>query len=195
MKVPLRFQITEFDCGTVALLNAFSFLFDREELPAELVRSISLYTLDCYGEDGNMGDGGTSREAINMLTSWITHYAKSKNFGVDCERFVKDDVDVNLIRKCIEKKGVVYLRTYQDCEHYVIVTDIDDEYVYIFDPYYLDETYYDDSKEVKIIFDKPFDYNRIVKLSRLNNHQQKDFALGPIEKRECVLITRTNKKH
>ena len=54
MKVPLRFQITEYDCGTVSLLNAFSYLFDREELPALLVKQINKYTLDCYDENGNL---------------------------------------------------------------------------------------------------------------------------------------------
>lgn len=61
MKVPLRFQITEFDCGTASLLNAFSYLFDRKEIPAELVKVIYSYTLDCYDEYGNIGQGGTSR--------------------------------------------------------------------------------------------------------------------------------------
>ena len=50
MKIPLRFQITEFDCGTVSLQNAISYLFEREDIPAELIRAISLYTLDCYDE-------------------------------------------------------------------------------------------------------------------------------------------------
>ena len=53
MKIPLRFQITEFDCGTVALQNAISYLFDRENVPAELVRAISIYTVNCYDEKGN----------------------------------------------------------------------------------------------------------------------------------------------
>ena len=48
MKVPLRFQITEFDCGSVSLLNAFSYLFDRENIPALLVKEVHKYTLDCY---------------------------------------------------------------------------------------------------------------------------------------------------
>ena len=60
MKVPLRFQVTEFDCGTISLLNAFSFLFEREEIPAALVKSIHKYTLDCYDEEGNIGQGGRS---------------------------------------------------------------------------------------------------------------------------------------
>lgn len=50
MKIPLRFQITEFDCGTVALQNAVSYLFKRENVTAEVIKTISLYTLDCYDE-------------------------------------------------------------------------------------------------------------------------------------------------
>ena len=60
MKVPLRYQVTESDCGTVSLLNAFSYLFERKDIPAELVRAIHIYTLDCYDEKGNLGNGGTS---------------------------------------------------------------------------------------------------------------------------------------
>lgn len=67
MKIPLRFQVTEFDCGTVSLLNAFSYLFEREEIPALLVKSIFKYTLDCYDDKGNLGQGGTSREAIKKI--------------------------------------------------------------------------------------------------------------------------------
>ena len=55
MKVPLRFQITEFDCGTVSLLNAFSYLYEREQIPALLVKQIHKYTLDCYDENGYVG--------------------------------------------------------------------------------------------------------------------------------------------
>ena len=38
MKIPLRFQITEFDCGAVSLLNCLSFLYEREEIPAVLIK-------------------------------------------------------------------------------------------------------------------------------------------------------------
>lgn len=64
MKVPLRFQVTEFDCRTVARINGIIYLFDREEIPAELIKGISIYTLACYDEKGKLGNGGTSREAI-----------------------------------------------------------------------------------------------------------------------------------
>ena len=48
MKNPLRYQISEYDCGPTSLLNAISFLFEREEIPPEVIRNIMLYCLDCY---------------------------------------------------------------------------------------------------------------------------------------------------
>jgi len=188
MKVPLRFQITEFDCGTVALTNAVSYLFERDEIPAELIKEIATYTLDCYDDEGNIGEAGTSREAIEYLSKWITNYSKIKDFKIKCYYFENEKVNVELIKECIENKGVAFLRTYLDCEHYVIITDIDEEKAYIFDSYYLDSNYYDEDKKVKIIFDKPFNYNRVVSLKRLDTETSKDFSLGPIEKRECVCI-------
>lgn len=190
MKIPLRFQITEFDCGTLALQNAISFLYERETIPAELIRAVSTYTLDCYGEDGKLGDGGTSREAMNLMTTWIEGYAKRNLFDIHCERYINKDVTLDLIKRCLNNKGVVLIRTYQKGEHYVIATDIDDEYVYIWDSYYLDENYYDPDKKVTIVFDEPFNYNRKVLLDRFDSESKLDFALGPIEDRECVLFTR-----
>ncbi|MDD4547326.1 MAG: hypothetical protein PHI05_01100 [Bacilli bacterium] len=188
MKTPLRFQITEFDCGTIALLNAVSYLFNREEIPAELVRAINLYTLDCYDDKGNLGAGGTSRHAIDLLTHWITDFAKSKNFNIECERFEGADVTLDRLKGCLNKNGVVFIRCWQKCEHYVIITKIDDNYAYIFDSYYFDEQYYNKDREVTIVFDQPFLYNRVVTLNRLFSETKKDFALGDISKRECVLI-------
>ena len=191
MKIPLRFQITEFDCGTVSLQNAYSYLFERDEIPAELVKSIHRYTLDCYDEQGNLGQGGTSREAINKLTHWITRYANSKNFKVRCERLEKDEITLERMQECLKNNGCIFVRCWQTQEHYVIITKIDKRYAYIFDPYYLDKKEYDRDSQVKIILNKPFSHNRRVTLKRLFSDTKKDFALGEIERRECVLINRT----
>jgi len=194
MKIPLRFQITEFDCGTVSLLNAFSYLFDRNEIPAELVKAIHKYTLDCYDEKGNLGQGGTSREAVKKLTHWITKYANENNFGVECKRYEKEDVSLDKMINCLNNGGCVFLRCWQSCEHYVLITKIDKKHAYIFDPYYLDKKEYDKDSEVKIILNKPFTHNRKVLLKRLLSESKKDFSMGDFEKRECVLIKRNNKK-
>ena len=80
MKTPLRYQITEFDCGSVSLINCIVFLFERNEIPAELIKAISTYTLDCYDEFGNLGQKGTSREAVKYLSRWISDFSKRHQF-------------------------------------------------------------------------------------------------------------------
>ena len=58
MKNPLRYQLSEYDCGPTSMLNALAFLFEREDIPPEAVRNIMLYCLDCYGSDGVSGKSG-----------------------------------------------------------------------------------------------------------------------------------------
>ena len=52
MKNPLHYQFSEYDCGPTTMQNAISFLFEREEIPPEILRNIMLYCLDCYSSDG-----------------------------------------------------------------------------------------------------------------------------------------------
>lgn len=192
MKIPLRFQITEFDCGTVTLQNAISYLYERENIPAEIIRAISLYTLDCYDDKGNLGQGGTSKEAISMMTNWITNYTNSHDFKLQAEHFLAENVTIDLIRKKLTEKSCIVLRTYQDVEHYVLITNIDRDNVYLFDPYYLEEKYYGLDNSVEIIFDRPFEYNRKVSIERFDTETHKDFALGPMENRECLIFTKVD---
>ena len=42
MKIPLRYQMSEYDCGPTALLNAVSYLFPRREVPPEIIRCVML---------------------------------------------------------------------------------------------------------------------------------------------------------
>ena len=69
MHSPLRYQLTNYDCGPTTMLNAVSFLFDREDIPPEIVRNVMLYSLDCYSAEGAPGRAGTSRMAMRMSSS------------------------------------------------------------------------------------------------------------------------------
>ena len=189
MKIPLRFQVTEYDCGTVSLYNAISYLFDREEIPALLLKTIHKYTLDCYDDFGNPGQGGTSKESVKKIASFMTNYTNSNNFGIKCEKLDGIEVTIEKILNCIKEKGCAFVRVWLETEHYVIITNIKNDKVYIFDPYYLDKNNYKD-RQVKIILNKPFTHNRIVSLKRLFSNSTKDFSLGPINNRECVLMSK-----
>ncbi len=196
MKVPLRFQITEYDCGTVSLLNALSYLFERENMPLELVKEIYKYTISCHTEDGVLGKSGKQKENIKNLIKWATDLTKKKDYGVKFTRCEQREVNIENIRSCIKNKGVVYAKTYR-ChdisEHYVIITSLDESNAYVFDPYFLDERHYDMDSDVSFIFDEPFRYNRIVKLERLLSNTKKDLSLGRTDVRECILIERVKK--
>lgn len=189
MKTPLRFQVTEYDCGTVSLYNAISYLFDREEIPAQLLKTIHEYTLDCYDKNGNPGQGGTSNEAVGKIAEFMTNYTNDNDFGMKCEKLDGSEITLDKIVDCIKKKGCAFVRVWLESGHYVIITNIKNDKVYIFDPYYLDKNKYND-KEVKIVTNKPFTHNRVVSLKRLFSETDKDFAFGAINKRECVLMNR-----
>ena len=190
MKVPLRFQVTEYDCGTTSLINALAFLFDREELPVPLLKAIYKYTLDAEGESGIVGEAGTSREAIEKLSHWIKRYTTNNEFYLSCIVLEKDEVTQERIRECLEAGGCVLARCYQEVQHYVLITDMDDTFAYIFDPYYLEEDYYINDSQVAIVLNQSFTHNRVVKIGRLFNESGRDFSLMEVENREVVLLNR-----
>ena len=68
MKVPLRYQNTEYDCGTTTFINALAYLYDREEFPVSLLKAIYRFTLDVAGEDGVVGD-----DEVAIVLGSFTH--------------------------------------------------------------------------------------------------------------------------
>ena len=79
MKNPLRYQLSEYDCGPTSMLNALAFLFEREDIPPEAVRNIMLYCLDCYGSDGVSGKSGTSCAAMMFLSNWLNGFTSPRS--------------------------------------------------------------------------------------------------------------------
>ncbi|HAN09723.1 MAG TPA: peptidase C39 [Clostridiales bacterium] len=166
MKTPLRYQITEYDCGTTSLINAISFIYEREEIPPELIHGVMMYTLDEFGCDGEECKGGISIFSVKFLNHWIKSFAHSKGFIINTELLENNDVDIysNKVKKCMSNGGAIVARVWLGGEHYVIITKIDHEYAYIFDLYYQDITTYDEDNEVEIIKDRPIECNRKVYL-------------------------------
>ena len=78
MKSPLRYQFSEYDCGPTTMLNAVSYLFEREEIPPEIIRNVMLYSLDCYSKKGEPGRAGTSRMAMMFLSNWLNGICRSR---------------------------------------------------------------------------------------------------------------------
>lgn len=76
MKNPLHYQLSEYDCGPTSMLNAVSYLFERDEVPPEIIRNIMLYCLDCYSTEGVAGKNGTSRMAMMFLSNWLNGFGQ-----------------------------------------------------------------------------------------------------------------------
>lgn len=191
MKVPLRYQNTEYDCGTTSFVNALAYLYEREEVPVELLKSIYKYTLDVEGKDGIVGKGGTSRNHAKLLARYFVNFANNNdNFDINCKVLTKQEVNLAEMKTTTDNGGVIIARCMQDCEHYVLITKIDDNFAYIFDPYFLEEDYYKEDDAVAIILYEEFTHNRLVKIERLFEESNKDFSLLKKEDREVILINR-----
>lgn len=193
MKTPLRYQITEFDCGSVSLINCITYLFERKEIPTELIKVISTFTLDCYDEKGRLGAGGTIREMIYFISRWINEFSETKSIHLSAKYLKGKNVELLEILKCLKAGGCVNLRTYNEmAEHYISITGYDNEYIYLFDPYYRMPEEYKENKMVDCIVSNPFSYNRRVRIEQFVSDKKLDFALGPVEKREAILFNRND---
>lgn len=191
MKNPLSYQSTEYDCGPVTLINAINFLFDREDIPPEIVKTITLYCLDGYGELGEAGKSGTSALAMVFISNWLNQYGKMKRFPVYTTILPPEEIHMDQnsrIAECLQQGGAAMVRVILEGGHYVLLTGIDEEFVYLFDPYY-DEVDYHEG--IEIIENAPKSANRKVRIDIFNGEGESDYSFGPVEARECMLLYNT----
>ena len=189
MKNPLHYQLSEYDCGPTSMLNAMSYLFQREEIPPEIVRNIMLYCLDCYGADGAAGKSGTSCMAMMFLSNWLNGFGQAGHLPIS-SRYLSGEA-VNLrqnssLRDALYRGGAAVVRLDLDGWHYVLLTGIQEDRVFLFDPYYLDTPFED--KEIQMVTDHPGAYNRIVPTWYFERETQTLYSLGPVENREAVIL-------
>jgi hypothetical protein len=191
MKIPLRYQNTEYDCGTTTFINALAYLYDREDIPVELLKAIHQLSLDVRDSKGVVGKGGTSAKHAELIAKFFSDYAaKHADFSVNCEILYGKDASANKIRKALDEGGVAIARCWQNTEHYVLITKISDDFVYLFDPYYLDKNFYDKDDDVAMVFHEEFTHNRIVKISRVFDDSEKDYSLTNGDERAVIILKR-----
>lgn len=192
VKIPLKYQSTNYDCAPTTILNALNFLLEREDIHPEIVKTVYTYSLDKLDNEGNACRGGTSKTAVELIAKWINAFSLKKGFGVRCEFLNSDSIDLEnpKLTNHIVCGGVMPACVYytQATFHYVLVTAIDEKYVYLFDPYYNDSPA--DDKAFEFIYDAPFKANRKVTRARFNSTDKSYYALGEKHRRECVLMER-----
>ena len=189
MKNPLHYQFSEYDCGPTTMQNAISFLFEREEIPPEILRNIMLYCLDCYSSDGNPGESGTSCAAMMFLSNWLNSMGNIDKLAVSSKYLSGKSVYIgneSYVNDALKRGGAVVLRLYTDEWHYVLLTGIDGKNVRMFDPYYCDQEY--EQKDIIRVLDQPTCCNRIVLWKYFNKTALNMYSLGPYDGREAVIL-------
>ena len=191
-KTPLSYQITEYDCGLTTIINALRYLFKREEIEPRVLKMITEYTLDKTNNNGEIGKGGTSIYAMEYLSKWFNELSNISNMKLVTKIIKGNKVNTkneDLI-ECLNNGGVAILSVWLSDEHYVLCSRIDEKYAYLFDPYYLDIEYLDNDSACEIIKDRPFEFNRKVLRTRLDEMSTKNFSFVSGKKSEMLIINR-----
>lgn len=189
MKNPLHYQLSEYDCGPTAMLNAVSFLFEREKISPVVIRNIMLYCLDTYNGEGIMGKCGTSSAAMMFLSNWLNGFGKIGQLPVSSSYLSGEEVYLggeSRISDALRRGGAVVLRVLYECGHYVLLTGEKDGSVFLFDSYYGAQAF--EGTDIAVVEDHPFRYNRIVPEARFNRETRELYALGPVKDREAVIL-------
>ena len=169
MKSPLRYQPTNYDCGTTSLVNALIYLFERKQLTPDVIQYITALTCDKYVGELPEHRGGTSTHAVEFAGIWFNHYAEKTGFPLRCE-YLTGAEDVNMkpgsrIEAALREGAAVVAGTCLGVDHYVLLTGMDGDRVRLFDPYY-DTWPLHDLGDATVVgtemADDPFACNRVV---------------------------------
>ena len=196
MKNLLNYQSSEYDCGPVSLTNAIRFLFEREEVPPEIIKYIMLYCMDSYNDKGEICKRGTSSSAMRFLADWLNQFGQAKRFPISCEFLSGKEVHINQTGRigcALRQGGVVVLRLFLEVSHYVLLTGIESDKLYLFDPYDEEEDDPELSEEygepgIAFLNGQPKRANRLVSIERLNRTGKGFYEMGPFELREAVIV-------
>lgn len=195
MKNILNYQTSEFDCGPTTLCNAMRYLYEREQISPELLKTISLYTLDAYNDEGETGKSGTSKMAMKFLSSWFNQYGKTKKFPIYSEFLEGDQVYIGAnsrITSCLQQHGVVVARVLLLGDgHYVLLNSLEDGKVGLFDPYDIEGVVDTPIPGVTLVNDQPKKINRIVNPKIMNIDSKESYSFGPASIREAMLLYNT----
>jgi len=195
MYIPLQYQVSEFDCVPKAFMNAITYLFERNEIPPMVIRHIHLYSLDTVGREARLGSAGTSRYAVRLLGNWLNSY-KFKKFSVSTEYLEGEEVHVdtgNKLFACLNEGGVVLCNFFLGLrqEHYIMLMMVENGWVCCFDSYFRKSLRGLRNKVQILKHDDPRAPNLKIRIDWMTQEDETlRFCLGPIEKRECLLIWR-----
>ena len=195
MRNKLICQSSDYDCGPTSITNAMRFLFERSEIPPAVLKHIWMMGIDTFSTDGEPGKEGTSMASMRYMAYWFESFAEKCHFPIRSTFLDMEFASVakgSLTWNCLKNGGCAVARcTHGGVGHYVLLTRIlEDDMIGLFDPY--DETPDPQDPGRRYIYDEPKVMNRAVRMEYLNQQDQSDYAMGPLEKREMLLFWRSD---
>lgn len=191
MKSPLRYQATRYDCGPTTMLNAVIFLFEREEIPPDLVRHIGICTLDSYNKEGHCGMSGTSGAAIRYFGSWLNELRYAGLLPARSEYLEKEAVTLSedgRILAALRQGDAVVLHVFHSLGHYILLTGICEEGICAFDPFFGGNRI--ERPGVRAVENRPLSCNVILPASVLEDTGRDYYSMGEYWTREALIIGR-----
>jgi len=193
MKSPLRYQATQYDCGPTTITNAIMYLFEREEIPPDLVRHIGQCTLDSYDREGYCGKYGTSGAAIRYFGAWLNELRYAGLLPIRSRYLEHENVYFgpgSELSQALRDGAAIVLHVFCEGGHYILLTGERQEGILAFDPYYRKDEV---SREGVIrVNDQPFSHNRIIPETVLNDAGREYYSMGESVTREALVIKRDN---
>lgn len=197
MKSPLRYQATGADCGKTSFVNAFMYLFEREEIPPQVVDFITRVSGDCnLAVNGYYR--GTSANSLAFLAAWCNDYLVKAGMPIRCQALRDDEVSVedgSVLAEGLRSGAVAVCGCRMRHDHYVLMTEMTDTDVLLFDPFYdtfPPQCFAIPETGVQWVDDKPFTHNRIVSRAVLNDPDSVGYSLYANSGRDAILLWRTS---
>ena len=192
MKSPLRYQATEYDCGPTTMTNAIMFLFEREEIPPDLIRHIGQCTLDSFDDKGHCGRFGTSGAAVRYFGSWLNELRYGGLLPIESFFVEKEEVflgEKSALTAALKDGAAVVLHVYlNNAGHYILLTGIRDTVYHVFDPYFTGEEI--SGEGLTAVKDRPYSHNLDIEEALLNRTFENDYSMGSFISREALIIKR-----
>lgn len=126
-----REQISGYDCVPTSFVNALIYLFERNEIPAEVVRRIYEYTLDVPKS------GATTVYAIELLSNWLSSFKNDKfAVSIDVQKGTTVHFEKAPFFTQTKKSTCALIRVFMGVStwHFITLFYEKDGWVYCFDP-------------------------------------------------------------
>ncbi len=181
MKTPLSYQVTTNDSAPIAIINALSSLYEREEIDSQVIEGIySLSYSILVPKDKSLG--------IKHIALFLEREMKESGLVVSYlwshEVFLGPGCS---LYRTLTNGGRAVAKVFSESSsRYITITSITNDYLYFFDPLYGSEYV----EGVDRIYNAPFLANGRIKMSKLSDIGYIHMENRNQEEKELVLFER-----